>query len=234
MQEVDKQNEIKGKRATLSEKDELLLMRHLDGETYLWERWRAQSLLRQSAAAREFVKGMSAVGALINSKEVPDPSGLEFWARVSNRIAQEERAEIFLGKRATPAVERRPWFQLPQVAWGLSGSVALASLAYVALVATPASLKTESQMAQSVSQENVQLVKAGRPEVLEERSPNVVQVDWMRSDGRVSILQEPSERSAIIWVKKRAAGQGVRAQREADLAAQPTPRITSAAPSFER
>lgn len=38
--------------------------------------------------------------------------------------------------------------------------------------------------------------------------PRAMEVEWMRSDGRVRMLQAPKERSAIIWVKRREPNSG--------------------------
>lgn len=236
------QKEVNAKAAILTERDELLLMRFVDNDVHFLDRWRAQALLRSSSDAREYVRSLGQVGKLVQSRKLPEVSGAEFWSHVSDRIVQEERAELFLGKRGEQSISHvdatEPWWRLPRIAWSVSG-LALASLAYVAVVVTPAELANDRQIA-SVVEENsgqsTQLVRAGRPELLEERTPHVVQVDWMHSDGRLSILKEPTDRSAIIWVKRRAASGMSRDKTRGlpQLAAQPTPQFTSSATQFDR
>jgi hypothetical protein len=50
---------------------------------------------------------------------------------------------------------------------------------------------------------NVSLPQGGGSPVRVGRYPNSLEVDWMRSDGRVRVMQDSGERSAIIWVKRR-------------------------------
>jgi hypothetical protein len=236
------QDDVNSGTANLTEREELLLMRFVDNDVHFLDRWRAQGLLRSNSQARAYVNSLQQVSKVVQSRKLPDISGTEFWAQVSNRITQEERAELFLGKRGAQGAQQlertESWWRLPRMAWAVSG-MALASIAYVAVVVTPARLGTEQQFAvagEESATQNTQLVRAGRPELLEERTPHIVQVDWMHSDGRLSIQKEPTDRSAIIWVKRRAAsGSSLdRTRSLPELAMQPTPQSSSSVPQFDR
>lgn len=43
---------------------------------------------------------------------------------------------------------------------------------------------------------------ASRPLLLQDRGNSVMEVDWMRGDGPLRVIQNPSEKSTIIWVKR--------------------------------
>lgn len=42
-----------------------------------------------------------------------------------------------------------------------------------------------------------------RPQIVEDQYQRALEVDWVRSPGRVKFIQNPRERSAIIWVRRR-------------------------------
>lgn len=126
---------------------QLLLMQYLDGESGLIGRVRARTLLARSDVAREFERYYAEIQSfnLENSaRQCAQRSRQieEIWDRVSARIDQEQRGEIFLGKRS--AVNRIQnfsrglswWSQdlVGRFGWGLSGA-ALAGLLAFAITA---------------------------------------------------------------------------------------------------
>jgi hypothetical protein len=43
---------------------------------------------------------------------------------------------------------------------------------------------------------------SSRPLLLQDRGNSVMEVDWMRGDGPLRVIQNPSEKSTIIWIKR--------------------------------
>ncbi len=43
--------------------------------------------------------------------------------------------------------------------------------------------------------------------ILDQDLPNALEVDWLKSAGRVRMMQDPGERSAIFWIKRREPAQ---------------------------
>ncbi|MBX7145634.1 MAG: hypothetical protein K1X79_14375 [Oligoflexia bacterium] len=220
-------------RETLSFDDENMLMRYLDGESGFFERRAVEGLLKSNPAAQIFVDAQRRISQMANeySKLLPQ---VDLWDRVSQRIQQEEHAAIFLGARAKqePTGVWANFLRRISTPWsvGLSGAVALASALMVTLSpGVRGAGAVLGGVAQESSTSNVQTVALhGRPQLLEDdRSPNVVEVDWMRSDGRVRILHDPNERAPMIWVKRRttsvAAPARLRSLAELALIKQPTP-----------
>ena len=192
----------------LREKDERLISKWLDGECGWLERWRAGRLLRGSQAARNFLENMQAVrcGAQCWG-ESACRCQVDLWDRIAARIDQEQRAEVFLGRRRAAAADVResrfsPW------TLGVSGA-AVAAAAALLLVFLPGGAGNTGPggralvwTADSGSVPGVNLASAGgvQPRVVS----GGVELDWMRSHaGRVKLIQDPSGRSPIIWVTKR-------------------------------
>lgn len=46
------------------------------------------------------------------------------------------------------------------------------------------------------------------PRLIEDRAPSSVEVDWVRSHGRVNLIQDSEDRAPIIWIKKRVPVRG--------------------------
>jgi len=207
----------------LTQKQELLLMKALDGECSLWEDLRVNWLLKNSGEARRFIDSWAKVQAeTVAELTAHSPSDLDLWPRITQRIDQEKRAEMFLGKR-TFRPERRwaghSWVSNPL--WGLGGaSVAVALLTLMILprnggwrnrepgIAGDNNIKYGESLA-PVSLSNRQgqspVESIDRPRILEPhaRVPQAIEVDWMRSDGRLKVIPLPSGQAGVIWVKRR-------------------------------
>lgn len=207
----------------LSEKEELLLMKALDGEGSFVEDLRAKWLLKRSTLARDFVRLWGKVRTeTVSELDSRVPVDLDLWPRIAQRIEQEQRAELFLGKRTFKA--ERVWFRSP--ALGLAGaSMAAAALMFLVLprgesllrsgglpqggagVALQNNVGPVSQLepvafsgAETQHRDRPQIIERGVPEAM---LPQTMEVDWMRSDGRLKVIPMPSGQGGIIWVKRK-------------------------------
>jgi hypothetical protein len=210
----------------LSESEELLMMRHFDNQCGFFEKSKALRLLNKSKAAAAFYSSLALTKQNTEAALQGACPKADLWDRVSHRIEAEEHAAIFLGKRDVhqPVGFFGKIFENLSPVWSasISGGVVTAGLALYLMFpgATPKAPQGEMlRMVRGVSLDTgaVAPVAHERPRILNEDAPNVVEVDWMRSDGRVSILHAPSERSALIWVKKRNPGALVKQNRRTPI-----------------
>ena len=193
-------------KGTLTRRQEELLLRYADGECGWLGRRRAEALLARDESAREFARAMQRTADEVRAAVRRESSVVEpdLWPRISMRLEQEERAAVFLGARRHETDTRRGmgW----GLAWGMSGAVAAACIAALMIFQQSS---PPSGVGQLVTQApavvpSVNLVSQHAayqpPVMLEDDAP--VQVDWLRSQGRVSMIQGPTRRSAIIWVNR--------------------------------
>jgi hypothetical protein len=159
-----------------------------------------------------------------------NPNPVDLWSKISSRIEEEERAALYLGGRVDPKAastteaSKDAWYSLDRFVWGLSGGALAACLTYLMIQTTvpqAATLSLVSSAPNLAPAANINRVRAvsynprsstrrvnrvqdPRPiSVASNRGPGVVEVDWVKSDGRVQMMQDPAERSAVIWVKRR-------------------------------
>lgn len=213
----------------LSESEEILLMKFFDGQCSFLERGKAQRLIEQSQSACEFMDSMRGCSESVRNVKAQSTK-IDLWQEVSRRIEAEEHAALFLGKRDThtrPSLgERISGFFGSTWNLGMSGAAVAAGLAlFVILPAKTATAPGSEQMVELVRGVSLDtgdedspvrpVGSHGRPQIINEPSTNVVEVDWMRSDGRLRMLHQPSERSAVIWVKRRDPSARVRQGRRA-------------------
>ncbi|NDC37433.1 MAG: hypothetical protein EBZ48_05210 [Proteobacteria bacterium] len=202
----------------LSDCQEQLLVAYYDRACGVFDSLRARVLLRLSPAARRFIQSVQQADAVFRAgaRQVEQSCSVDLWDRIAARIEAERRAEVFLGERSSVTASARAgraqgfseW--RARLAWGASGA-AFASVCGVMLVYTGVvggvsggagitgaqagfrgSIPTASQVAFS-------------PEDMRRVEP--IEMDWMRSEGRVQMLHDPSERTSIIWVKPRSRSQ---------------------------
>jgi len=184
----------------LTAREERLLSKLHDGECGLVARWRAERLVEKNPAAREFVAALTRSRQMVVERTAGIPKA-DLWSGISTRIAQEERAEIFLGKRRETPLEKVFAFlrEHRQVAWGIPSGAVLAGLILLFVAPQPGSDNGEPL---GVAKSNagrapvVNLASAGG------RSRQPVEVDWVRGNGRVRVMQDPHRNSAIIWVRR--------------------------------
>ena len=212
---------MKNKKRELSETEEMLLVKYIDGECGVVGRYRSRRLIATNEEAKEFVDSLNSVSEQIKQlgEKRVDSVKLDIWDRVERRIDAEERIEFYHGQRQLELEKTNKRSFWPQVAWGLSGSLVTACAAtvifYRAANSGPAQTGDEfaSRFQKSLEAldaqtgpdglaRNVSLPLTPRRD-LGRSSSRPIEVDWMRSDGRVHMIQNPDERSAIIWVKRK-------------------------------
>lgn len=222
----------------LTEHEELLLMKFVDGECGCLEKSRALRLIGASPTAAAFVEKLKASSEQAEFVLGGASRPVDLWSRIEQRINAEEHAAIFLGKRETgrsraDASGLAAWFT-GTFGLGLSGAVATAAVALFMISplgsSREGSTSTPKDLAQMVkgvsldtSAASAVAVRHERPQILNDDIPSAVEVDWMRSDGRVRILPGTSERSPIIWVKRRDPASRLRQNRRPLLIERETP-----------
>ncbi len=206
-------------------RQEKLLQQYLDGECGFIGRKRAELLLRKNALAREFMRSLKSLRSEARgmlAKDVPPPPD-RLWERVAMRLEEEERAAFFLGARR---IKRERSF--PRISWSIPGAAVAAGLAAFFIMQQPDEKKTVASQNESYGFKEasafpipaVSLVSQGAsrgyqaPRIIEETD---VEMDWLRSDGRVSVIPGPNRRGPIIWIKReravpypRSGGGGIR------------------------
>lgn len=132
-----------GSSSGLSQKQELLLLAYLDGECGLLAKLWVKSLLARKPEARSYLAGMKeaalGIGEALSPKSIVEtnvagskPYAPDLWNRISARIEQEQRAEVFLGKRRLVGEKMKVWkMEWAPLGWGFSGAVVAAGLALV-------------------------------------------------------------------------------------------------------
>ncbi|MCB0352674.1 MAG: hypothetical protein KDD64_04090 [Bdellovibrionales bacterium] len=218
-------------RKELTEQQELLLCRYFDDECGWIGSFRARGLLRKSCSAKDFFSGLRATsletrdcGDMLLERASRSTCCENLWEKVSARIASEEKAEIFLGKRSV-ASSQQAFFTLPRFAWGVSGAAAalclVAAFSLDGFSGAPSEPTFESSIASLESPirtdgseaGGVTLASRGIVEPVRQVSTasgagsqplrNFVEVDWMKSDGSVRLVHDPAASAPIIVVKKR-------------------------------
>lgn len=192
-------------RGALSPREERLLARYHDGECGWVGRYLAERLITRRAPARSYVEALQKIQRL--SRERPAGSvGVDLWSGIAARIAQEERAAVFLGRRGESWAERLAGFvrEHRHIAWGIPSGAALAGMVLLFMAPVnnyPGSAPTGVARVGGGGAPVVNLASAGngRP-VGQFRDP--VEVDWVRGSGRVRVMQDPHRNSAVIWVRR--------------------------------
>jgi hypothetical protein len=207
----------------LSSREELLLVAFYDQECGFVDSLRARMLLTRSSVAREFYAAIerTEIAYKAYAARVSNESRVDLWDRISARIDAEMRAEVFLGGRSyrEPSVATRitgaieSWRS--RLAWGASGA-ALASFLGMGLIyggylgTGPNGGFSGGEITRSASGRiplAAPVSYQGRSQSLGVRESvrtSPVEMDWMRSEGRLRLLQDPDQRTAIIWVKPRS------------------------------
>lgn len=208
--------------SALTERQELLLVAFHDGACGVVEAMQARLLLKCSKAAREFIESVRRTDSAFcdYSESIEQDCKVDLWDRISARIEAERRAEVFLGERtySTRARSSSLWNGVAEwrarLAWS-AGGAAFASVVAMSLVTTGYIGGAGAGAITTIAQPRSQMVipsaaqVAFSPERVGRAEP--IEMDWMRSEGRVQVLRDPSERTAIIWVKPRTQPQVNRA-----------------------
>lgn len=215
----------------LSEKEELLLSRYYDGECGAFSSFFAKRLLQRNKAARDFLHNLESYSSGIVAESSNRPlQSVNLWARIENRIEQEEKAAFYLGdrrvtERAPSLIERLRGSQV--AVGGLSGAAIAAAAIFflyspkdISSFSVPftASTSNSSNQFQQIGFGNSQRSPQGM--AFTQASNRALEVDWMRSNGSLSLIPGANGSSAVIWVRRRAA---IPSQSRGYAALRPTP-----------
>ena len=197
----------------LTEKQQLLLSTYADNECSFFSRWMAERLIKSNPDAQLFIDTLKNNAQIFRDATTTNDSSADLWSKISQRIDAEERAAIYLGERK-PAVSEgigaawSNWLSRHAVMGGLSGA---AMAAMVLVLVTRPSKPGE-----------ILPVYTGGPVAAQSSSPfrqaaftgagssgrSTMEVDWMRSNGSLQLIQNPTSKSAIIWVRKKNITSG--------------------------
>ncbi len=191
-------------------KEEKLLSRYIDNELGILGKFKAKSLLKRSSEARDVVEGLSEQSELVSSLST-NSLKVNLADKIFQRIEQEEKAEFYLGKRRNLEKQERD----SAFSWGLVGTLASAAacLALFFTFANDNSDNIETQVAK-VQKESFQAERQSSTVQLTSVSDSgfdfedpSVEVEWLKSDGRVKMIPAKNEKQMpIIWIKPRRFG----------------------------
>jgi hypothetical protein len=201
------------RNGTLSEKQELLLSRFHDGECSCLSAFFARRLLSKNTSAQHFLSELKGLSSQC-SDFVSEPSSVDLWTRIDARIEQEQRAEFYVGTHRSRAAREPLWERINlrhATFGGLSGAAIAAAVLMV--LAQPQQIVTFSAPAAGPVAHNQLIQQAGITNANTQRSlyqttpvkqHRSLEVDWMRANGSLKLIPDPSGSSAIIWVRPRS------------------------------
>jgi hypothetical protein len=211
----------------LSEPQQLLLSSYVDNQCSFVARMRAERLIRQSEHARLFVESLKKTSQAYRSLFSTPTASPDLWDKINTRINAEERAALYLGQRKPVATANEGsvashFFSKQALFGGLSGAAIAACV--LVLISRPTKsgeiipVYTGGPVAaQNASAFHQASLGAPQREVAPGSS---MEVDWMRSNGSLKIIQSPNDKSAILWVRRKGATSGASAR-----VIKPTPTI---------
>lgn len=195
----------------LTEKEELLLSRHYDGECGFISRFQVQRLLTRNYQAKLFFNGLSTIGAECRAIS-SEAKGVDLWSRIDSRITAEESAAFYLGeRRSAPTNEQATAFKSIRFNQTLFGGLSGMAVAATVLIifAQPAAKDGKDAATLATLPQPFRQAALGaldsQPIRFNRRDNSTLEVDWMRANGPLKLLQNPSEKSAVIWVRRNKA-----------------------------
>lgn len=203
----------------LSEQQELLLSTYVDNECSFLSRLRAERLIKRNETAKLFVQNLKNTSQTYRSLFADTVTSPNLWDKISQRIDAEERAALYLGQRKpSDSDHERPtlahFFSKQAVLGGLSGAaVAACVLLLVSRPTKPGEIipvytggPVAAHNASAFHQASLGAAPQGS------LPGSSMEVDWMRSNGSLKIIQNPTDNSAIFWIRKRPNAPALRAQ----------------------
>ena len=188
----------------LSHKEELLLIKYIDNECGILEKYLAKRLIAVKKGAREFVEAMSALSGDVSESQIQFQNlEVDLWPKIAQRIEQEEKAEFYLGVRESREDTSSivTLWDFARVNLSMSGGLVAAALVlfFVYGVLPDSFFKgTERDLLvaseDSMSTQNVSLVAM-------QKRPTA-KLDWVKSQGRVKMIRESERQLPIIWVNR--------------------------------
>jgi hypothetical protein len=192
---------------TLTEKEMLLLSAYADEQCSFLSRLLAERLIKKNPDARLFISNLQQTSTLFQEHAPPREIAVDLWSKIDQRITAEERAELYLGRRqasltreSSPLFERL--FARPALFGGLSGAaVAALVLVFVSRPTKPGEILPVYTGGPVAAVNSSAFHQTGFSGTSPQQS--TMEVDWMRGNGSLQLIQNPESKSAIIWVRKR-------------------------------
>lgn len=220
----------------LSERQERCLARWLDGEAGWLDRLYVRCWLGRTKAAQSYISQLGRINAVLTDSVSEQVGGgaVDLWDRISTRLDQEEKAALFLGSRAIVSKHRPLVVSWPEkVVWGASGAcVAVALVAVTVLIRPYSAMFESSQLAVSrLDASDPTLMASGNAEVGSYQVPTRLvstqpvssratsrnwEMDWIRSVGSVSLVDDANGGSAVMWVNRDGRSRSSSAYRRPD------------------
>jgi hypothetical protein len=203
----------------LSEQQELLLSSYLDNECSFISRLRAERLIKRNETAKLFVQNLKNTSDTYRSLFSESTQSPDLWDKISQRIDAEARAALYLGQRKPPTeTHEKPsvahFFSKQALVGGLSGAaVAACVLLFISRPTKPGEIipvYTGGPVA-AHNPSAFHQASLGSPQQAAVAGSSM-EVDWMRSNGSLKIIQNPSNNSAIFWVRKRPSARALGSQ----------------------
>jgi hypothetical protein len=199
----------------LTEREEQLLMQYADGAGSWWVDFRARRLLDTTAAAREFVESLRLIGESVSAALDSTTEGVDVWNVVERRIDQEQRTELYLGKRSFKARESI-FDALPSGGGLMLGAPVAACILIVAFLFNPGTESSTPGVGTIASNNPLHSDAAVTPVAVHSQTAGATtkkfardqqdpwEVEWIRSDGRVRMIQHRSGRAPTLWIRREA------------------------------
>lgn len=217
-------------KTKLTVSHERLLMRYHDGECSWFTARRAKALLAFSADAKEYLAHLQQLAQVVDSFSHSAVEPVDLWARIEQRIDQEEKTALYLGKRsfsATGATRSSSGFGglftfgAPVAAFVVVLSFFLYTgneIPVTEIGQTVASLSVNSTAVSGVAPESRTVLPVANTAPVSYTDPTVGvqvaptaqfvrshdpwEVEWIRSDGRVRMIHQRSGRAPVLWIKR--------------------------------
>lgn len=195
----------------LSEKQQILLSCYIDNECSVISRLFAERLIKTNSEARLFIQNLKNSSQTYRSLTSNHDTTIDLWDRISTRIHSEERAALYLGQRkpvgdiAGPSLFEKLLSRQALIG-GLSGAaIAATVLVFISRPSRPGEILPVYTGGPVAAHNSSAFHQASLGNETQPLGPSsAMEVDWMRGNGSFKIIQNPQDKSAIIWVRKRA------------------------------
>jgi hypothetical protein len=155
----------------------------------------------------------------VDREDKADLPKVDLWDKISVRIEREERSRRIM---AEAEQSLSAWWQLIPVrlAWSGAGAVVAGVLVFF-MVSSPQTgpqpggeigiagsfqeLSNIQPVSLSPEERDLKVLPSVREALAEASAEEPLELDWMRSTGRVHLIHNPNKRMAIIWVNRGGA-----------------------------
>ena len=196
---------------SLNDKQIALIEKWYDHECGLLETFKVRRLLSSNDQAQKYLQSLRQSKVVL--EKVAKSRPVDLWGAVKTRIDVEERAAVLLGKRSL----KQPVFSLerdffigraPALVFAVAAFAVVMGLYFTRSGNAPVAIGNMARE-ESIGANKIDVALTSktsdnftRPEIIPDRFPPSVEVDWVRSRGRVHMLPDGDQGSTIIWIKK--------------------------------